>query len=179
MKAFRLFLPALLIMAAPAHAHPGHRTDAGFMMGLLHPLSGADHLLAMLMVGLWSGLAFPRHWWVCPAAFLLFMAGGFLFGAAGGPLPIAEMLILASLIGLGLALVSAVRLPLTIASGMIGLFAIGHGFAHGQEMGSGGHALRFAAGFLLSTALLHGAGLGLARWVRDKDLFHAKRRWPA
>src|SRR3546814_15456060 len=66
---------------------------------LLHPLSGVDHLLAMLMVGLWAGIAFPRFWWVCPAAFISFMLGGFAHGAAGGAFPIAEMLILASLVG--------------------------------------------------------------------------------
>src|SRR3546814_12475962 len=73
----------LIALAAPVSAHAGHDTLAGFAAGLLHPLSGVDHLLAMLMVGLWAGIAFPRFWWVCPAAFISFMLGGFAHGAAG------------------------------------------------------------------------------------------------
>src|SRR3546814_3399121 len=91
----------------------------------------------MLMVGLWAGIAFPRFWWVCPAAFISFMLGGFAHGAAGGAFPIAEMLILASLVGLALALLADARPPLALSAAVIALFAIGHGFAHGSEMGAG------------------------------------------
>src|SRR3546814_6390195 len=78
----------------------------------------------MLMVGLWAGIAFPRFWWVCPAAFISFMLGGFAHGAAGGAFPIAEMLILASLVGLALALLADARPPLALSAAVIALFAI-------------------------------------------------------
>ena len=151
----------LLAMGSPALAHPGH-LGTGFTAGLLHPLTGLDHLLAMVMVGLWAGLAFQRYQWVCPAAFVGFMLIGFGYGAVGGALPFAEMLIIASLAVLGLALAFDFRPPLAIAAPMVALFAIGHGFAHGAEM-TGGNAPDFISGFLITTALLHVAGLSLAR----------------
>jgi len=156
----------LIAFAAPALAHPGHGRLSGFAAGLLHPLSGFDHLLTMLMVGLWAGIAFRSFWWVCPAAFMSFMLGGFAYGAAGGAFPLAEMLILASLVGLALALLADARPPLVFSTVAIALFAIGHGFAHGSEMAGAG-TYPFAGGFLVSTALLHGLGLLLSRWADD------------
>lgn len=159
----RLTPLGLIAVSAPALAHPGHDHGSGFAAGLLHPLTGADHMLAMLMVGLWAGLAFPRHWWVCPAAFVSFMLAGFVYGANGGALPIAEILILASLVGLGMALVFEARPPLAISAGIVALFAIGHGFAHGAEMRRGVNSEAFAAGFVITTALIHAVGLGVTR----------------
>jgi urease accessory protein len=150
-----------LACGSPALAHSGH-FETSFAAGLLHPLTGLDHLLAMVMVGLWAGLAFQRYRWVCPAAFVGFMLVGFSYGSVGGGLPFAELLIIASLAVLGLALAFDFRPPLAIAAPMVALFAIGHGFAHGAEM-TGGNAPGFVAGFLITTALLHIAGLRLAR----------------
>jgi len=149
----------VLTATSPALAHPGHHGLPGFAAGFIHPLTGLDHLLAMVMVGLWAGIAFPRHWWLCPAAFMIFMLAGFSYGAAGGGLPIAEMLIVGSVIGLGLALAADIRPPLALSAGAVALFAIGHGFAHGREMAAGADSGAFAGGFLLSTGLLHAIGL--------------------
>lgn len=153
---------ALLLTASPAFAHPGHADLSGFVAGLLHPFTGLDHLVAMLLVGLWAGIAFPRHWWACPLAFMAFMLAGFSYGAGGGSLPIAEMLIVGSVVGLGLALLADIRPPLALGAGAVALFAIGHGYAHGSEMTAGADSIRFAAGFLIATAALHAAGLALA-----------------
>ncbi len=163
MRQLRPAIPLILLAAAtPAFAHPGHDATFGFAAGLLHPLTGLDHLLAMLMVGLWAGIAFPRHWWLCPAAFMIFMLAGFTYGTGGGGLPIAEMLIVASVVGLGLALAADMRPPLALSASVVALFAIGHGFAHGSEMAAGADAMSFAGGFLASTALLHAIGLAAA-----------------
>ena len=159
----RLLPLTLLALATPALAHPGHGAESGFVAGLLHPLTELDHMLAMLMVGLFAGVAFARHRWICPAAFVGFMLLGFGFGAHGGHLPIAELLILASLVGLGLALLFEVKPPLAVAVPVIGLFAVGHGFVHGNEMAPGDDGAAFAAGFVTTTILLHAAGLALAR----------------
>ena len=156
----RLTLPSIMLAAAtPALAHPGHDGLSGFAAGFVHPLTGLDHLLAMVMVGLWAGIAFPRHWWLCPAVFMSFMLTGFTFGTGGGSLPIAEMLIIGSVVGLGLALAAEIRPPLALSAGVVALFAIGHGFAHGSEMAVGTDSMSFAGGFLLATALLHALGL--------------------
>lgn len=162
---FRWAVLPLIACAAPALAHPGHDQLSAFAAGLLHPLSGFDHLLTMLMVGLWAGIAFPRHWWVCPAAFMSFMLAGFAHGAASGAFPLAEMMILASLIGLALVLLADARPPLALSAAAIALFAISHGFAHGSEMAAGNRTYSFAGGLLISTALLHGLGLLASRWA--------------
>jgi len=165
-RAIWLAVP-LLISTAPAFAHPGHGVATGFIAGVVHPLTGLDHLLAMVMVGLWAGTAFPRHWWLCPLAFMAFMAGGFAYGAAGGELPIAEALILASLAGLGIALAFQIRPPLALGAALVALFAIGHGFAHGIEL-RGHDASAFVSGFLLTTGLLHAIGLALSLGLRHR-----------
>jgi urease accessory protein len=159
------FAFCLLVAATPAFAHPGHDSGGGFLAGLIHPLTGVDHLAAMVMIGLWGGIAFARRWWACPAAFLAFMAAGFGLGVTGAELPFAEPLILASLVLLAAALALNLRPPLRLALPFVALFGAAHGFAHGGEVPPGSIAGSFAAGFLLMTALLHGAGLLLARLV--------------
>jgi len=150
---------ALAFAATPALAHPGH--GDGFAAGVLHPLTGLDHLAAMLLVGLWAGLAFAKRAWACPATFVAFSLGGFGYGVAGGALPFAELLIAASIAVLAAAIVFRLRPPLGIAAPMVALFAVGHGYAHGAEM-PGGDGIGFATGFVTTTILLHGAGLALA-----------------
>ena len=161
-RSLRWVAVPLLVAATPAFAHAGHPDQgASFLAGLLHPLTGLDHLMTMLMVGLWSAIAFPSRWWVCPAAFMIFLLGGFAYGAAGGAMPVAEGLILASLVGLGFALLLDARPALSLSAGIIALFAVAHGFAHGHEL-TGHDRTGFAAGFLLTTAALHAAGVGIA-----------------
>jgi len=155
---------ALAVWAGPALAHPGHEdAQSSFPSGALHPLTGMDHLAAMLMVGLWAGLALRRHVWAPPAAFVGFMLTGFAMGVAGVALPMTEGLIASSLVVLGLALSFAVRPPLSVAIALVGLFALAHGNAHGAELPHGAVAWQFAAGFALTTGLLHLAGVAGAR----------------
>ncbi|MGI4878992.1 MAG: HupE/UreJ family protein [Janthinobacterium lividum] len=155
---------AMLFWAAPALAHPGHDgAQSSFFSGVLHPLTGMDHLAAMLMVGLWAGLTLGRKAWAAPAAFVGFMLAGFALGAGGVALPMTEGLVAASLVVLGLALAFAVRAPLGVTVPLVGLFALAHGNAHGAELPHGAVAWQFAAGFALTTTLLHMAGVAGAR----------------
>lgn len=155
-------LLAALCVSAPAFAHPGHLHLSGFMAGLLHPLTGLDHLAAMLMVGLWAGTVFRRRLIIPPLAFVAFMVAGFTYGAIGGALPLAEMLILASVIVLGAMVLFQVNPPIIAASALIALFAFAHGHAHGAEMPGDANMPGFGAGFTLMTTVLHGLGVGLA-----------------
>ena len=159
---YLLALMAALTTAGPALAHPGHLHMAGFAAGLVHPLTGLDHLAAMLMVGLWAGTVFRKQLIVPPLAFVAFMLAGFAWGARGGTLPLAEMLILTSAIVLGAMVLFEARPPLVIASVLIALFAFAHGQAHGAEMPADASVLGFGAGFALATAALHAAGMALA-----------------
>jgi urease accessory protein len=169
-------IPALLLIAtgsAPAHAHGGGGDVAsGLVGGFLHPLTGADHVAAMVAVGLWGALLGAPALWLLPVAFPLVMAAGGVLGIAGVPLPRTEIGIAVSAIVLGLMVMFAVRAPLVIAVGVVAIFAIFHGYAHGAELPPGADAIAFSAGFVIGTGLLHLAGIGLgyagivlaARW---------------
>jgi len=165
----RRLLPGLLaVLPLPALAHTGGAHATGFLAGLAHPPGGADHVAAMVAIGLWAGLLGGRTALALPAAFLAAMALGFGLGAAGTALPMVEAGIAASVIILGAAVAlaarppRAVRAPLAASLGLAALFGLLHGHAHGTEM-TAGTPLATAAGFLLATAALHGAGLALAR----------------
>ena len=155
-------LPALLLLApGAALAHPGHGEAAGFAQGFAHPLGGLDHVLAMVAVGLIAGIRGGAARWALPAAFLAMMAAGAGLGVAGIGLPFAETGIALSIVAFGLAILFGLRLPLPGLVGLVGAFAVFHGYAHGAEMPETASGLAYGLGFLAGTALLHAAGLGL------------------
>jgi urease accessory protein len=127
----------------------------------MHPLGGLDHLLAMVAVGLYAALLGGRALWLVPATFVGVMALGGALGAAGYPLPHVETGIALSVIVLGLAVALRANLPTLAAMALAGLFAIFHGHAHGAEMPADAAAVSYSAGFMLATALLHGAGIAI------------------
>ena len=157
---------ALLASALPAAAHPGHGPMSGFATGMLHPLSGIDHLLAMIAVGLWAGLCGGRRTWLWPATFVSSMvAGGAIGMSAVVAIPI-EPAILASVVVLGLATALSLRAPLFLGGLLIAAFGLAHGYAHGTEMPHTAHGLGFAAGFTMATAGLHVMGVLAAGGLR-------------
>ncbi|TXM57833.1 MULTISPECIES: HupE/UreJ family protein [unclassified Methylobacterium] len=156
-----LALPALVLLPQAAFAHPGHGEAAGLVHGFLHPVSGADHVLAMVAVGLLAGLRGGRALWALPASFLALMAVGAGLGMAGFALPLAEAGIALSVVAFGLAAVFGLRLPLAALGALVGGFAVFHGYAHGAEMPETASGLVYGLGFLAGTALLHAVGLGL------------------
>ena len=156
---FAFGLAVLALTPGVALAHPGHDA-AGFWSGLHHPLSGADHVLAMVSVGLWAALAGGRAVWAAPCSFVAAMLAGGALAMAGVALPAVEPVIFASIIVLGAMVGMALRLPLRVALPVIALFGLAHGAAHGIEAPAAG-TLGFGLGFAAATALLHGAGLAL------------------
>lgn len=155
-----LALAALLLPGA-ALAHTGVGAHgAPFVSGLLHPLLGPDHLLTMVVVGIFAAMTGGRARWAYPVSFVATMIVGGFLGFAGSELPVVEPTILASAIVLGLAIAFALRPPLALACAVIAIFGAAHGYAHGLE-GPALGGLRYAAGFVIATSALHGAGLGL------------------
>jgi urease accessory protein len=150
----------LLIAAGPALADP-NGGQGSFLSGLTHPLGGADHLLAMVTVGLWAALSGGRALWLWPAAFVGSMLIGGCLGMAGLPLPLVEPAILASTIVLGALVAFAVHAPLWVGAALIALFGAAHGHAHGAEMPGLATPISYALGFALASAALHLVGLGL------------------
>jgi urease accessory protein len=157
-------------LAGAAQAHTGHGTHS-LMAGLVHPF-GLDHLLAMVAVGVWSVSALPqgKAWWG-PATFLLALVASAALGAAGVTLPYLEQAISLSVVLCGAMLVLASRavpaLPVAVGLGLIAAASSLHGLAHGAETPATGFA-GYAAGFMLTTAVLHvggvGVGLAIQRW---------------
>jgi urease accessory protein len=163
----RLLLTILAAALAPlpALAHPGHEGMAfGFAAGLAHPLGGLDHLTAMLAIGVLAGTSPQgRNAFALPAAFLGSMLAGGALGMAGVALPAVEAGVLATAIVLGTLVAAAARLPLGLAFVLAAVAGLLHGHAHGMELAEGAGAMPYVAGFLATTAALHGAGLALAR----------------
>lgn len=163
---------ALALLAAPALAHTGQGDVSGFLHGLEHPILGPDHLLAMLAVGLWSGFVLPHRFWAGAAAFMAAMAAGAGLSWAGIGYPAVETVIVASVVAFGLLTLVARRGQPAWVTGAslaaIAVFASAHGHAHATE--AAGNALAYLAGFLISTAALHLAGIGIARAVAARPL---------
>jgi len=161
MKRSALALLLLALSAAPSYAHLDPLAHGSLAAGLTHPLSGLDHVLAMVTVGLWAALLGGRAVWLVPAAFVVTMTVGFGAALAGLPLLFVEPTILASVVVLGLLVAIAAPVPVNTGMAVVAAFALFHGYAHGGEMGSAG-ALPYAAGFAAATALLHAAGAAMA-----------------
>ena len=162
--------PALLASGAVL-AHDGHHHVHGLMSGLAHPFSGADHLLAMVAVGLLAGMLGAGSRWRLPLAFLGAMALGAVAALAGigGGAPLEQALAL-GVLALGLAIAFVARMRPALAIMLVAFCAIFHGHAHGAELPAQVDALGYVTGFVLSTAVLHGAGLLLAQLLRARPV---------
>ena len=162
----RVVALAALLWTQSALAHVGQGEAFGMLTGFLHPLSGWDHILAMVAVGLWGAQLGAPAIWVLPVAFPLVMAMGAMLGFLGVPLPGIEYGIAASAIILGAAVAFEMRPPLVIAALVAGGFAVFHGHAHGTELPEGESALLYSMGFVIATGCLHAVGIGIGTIYR-------------
>lgn len=158
----KILLGIVLIFASSsAQAHMGTGLPGGFASGFLHPLSGADHMLAMVSVGLWGAYLGRPLIYLLPVIFPTVMAGGALLGMVGLRLPAVEVGIALSVLVLGGCIAFAAAAPIWCAALIVGVFAIFHGYAHGQELPSAADPVAYSTGFVLSTGLLHVFGIGI------------------
>lgn len=153
-------------VATPAGAHIGLGDHGGFTHGITHPVSGLDHILAMVAVGVLAAHLGGRALWLVPAAFIGMMAIGGILGFAGVTLPFVEHGIGLSVIVLGALVALDVTMPTMLAMAIVGLFAIFHGHAHGTELPLDSTPSAFAAGFVVATALLHACGIALGMLIQ-------------
>ena len=166
MKMFIRFGSAAVLaaLATPALAHTGAEPHMhGFVAGLAHPLGGLDHMLAMVAVGIWSSLAAGRRVWIVPAIFVAAMLAGAGLAHAGLVLPAAETAIAMSVVALGALIAAGVSLPVGAGAALVALFAVFHGYAHGIE--ATGTVVGYMAGFAVTTAVLHLAGIVLGKAI--------------
>ena len=152
---------ALLIWCGTAAAHTGTGLAGGFIPGFEHPLGGLDHLLAMICVGLWGAFLGRPLIHVLPIAFPMMMVAGATLGMLSVPLPPVEIGIAISVLVLGGCIALALRAPVWVATPIVAIFAVFHGYAHGRELPSAADPFGYSAGFVLATGLLHVLGIGL------------------
>lgn len=160
----RWITPALLLAAGAAQAHTGdHSHISGFVDGALHPLTGPDHLAAMVAVGLWSAMALKRPL-AAPLAFAVsLLAGALLSLFTGWQMPAMEAAITVSLAVLGLLVALRLAMPPALGAATAAILAFSHGAAHGLEL----HGVAALAGMVVATAVLHGVGLALGWKLRN------------
>ncbi|MGI8931799.1 MAG: HupE/UreJ family protein [Sphingomicrobium sp.] len=154
-------LALTMLAATPALAHDGTGLAGGFAAGFVHPLSGLDHMLAMISVGLWGAFLGRPLIYLLPMLFPGAMVVGGGLGMIGVPVPPVELGIAVSVLTLGALVLLAVRAPVAVACAIIALFALFHGYAHGMELPSAADPVGYSAGFVLCTGLLHLSGIGL------------------
>lgn len=159
----------ILLWPLAAWAHVKSGQTGGFGSGLLHPVSGMDHVLAMVAVGLWGAQLGSPAVWLLPVAFPMMMAMGGMLGLMGVPVPGIEIGIAVSGIVLGALILGETKVVTPAALGIVAFFAVFHGHAHGTELAPGQNAILYSLGFVIATGTLHAAGIALG-------LVH---RWPA
>jgi urease accessory protein len=148
---------ALAGLSFSAFAHLGDAHDhGGVLTGFLHPITGPDHLAAMLAVGVWSAMT-TRRLWIAPLSFAALLLIGALMAQAGVALPAVEPMIAVSMLVVGLLLATQVKLHEATGALLVGAFALFHGAAHGQELTDGAALV----GMVLGTAMLHTAGIAI------------------
>jgi len=159
----------LLLYPLTAFAHKRGGEAIGFVSGFEHPISGLDHILAMIAVGMWGAQLGAPAIWVLPVVFPMVMALGGMMGLMGIKLPGIELCIALSAVALGFAVFREARPKLWIAAIVVGFFEIAHGHAHGTELPVGASGVLYSIGFVIATGLLHATGIGIG-------LVH---KWPA
>ena len=172
----KMSIAVLLLLPATAHAHEEVGSATGFLSGFHHPMSGLDHVLAMVAVGLWGAQLGKPAMWMLPVAFPMMMACGGMLGLMGLPLTGVEIGIALSALVLGVLVLGQVRLPIWAAVAVVAVFALFHGHAHGTELPPGSSAITYSIGFVIATGLLHAFGIliGLVQyWTAGKWVIRA------
>ncbi|HYN55436.1 MAG TPA: HupE/UreJ family protein [Methylotenera sp.] len=158
------------LISSIASAHPDHGLFSAYA-GFMHPLTGWDHLLVMLAIGVWASKLGGKACWQLPLTFMSMMSLGAMFGLAGLTFSGVETAIAASVMALGALLMMSLPINVNVRLGIVAIFAVFHGMAHGVELYSQ-QSYMALGGMLFATALLHGAGLllgshrdQLAKWL--------------
>lgn len=162
------FLALALLWPGAVLAHVEGQAAGGLASGLLHPVSGLDHVVAMVAVGLWGAQLGAPAIWLLPVTFPMVMAFGGMLGLLGIGLPGVEVGIALSAVALGVLVLLEARPPLWLGAVIVGAFALFHGHAHGTELPPGASGLLYSLGFVVATGCLHAVGIAIGlihRWM--------------
>lgn len=165
------YVLAFVTSSSCSFAHSGHVDSVSFMSGLLHPLTGWDHFLAILLASFWSAFALKKIW-VGPVLFMSGMGVGAILGLAQYSVEWFELGIAFSITGLGVLIYVHQKSNPSLALGLIGLFGFFHGYAHADALSGASSAMVSSIaidllGLLVATAVLHGVGVLLANKLRQ------------
>ena len=149
------------LIAMPTSAHASTGLSGGFASGFVHPLSGFDHLLAMVSVGLWGAFLGRPLIYSLPVIFPLMMVCGAAIGMFGFRVPLTEVGVAVSVLVLGGCIAMSLQAPVWVASLIVATFAVFHGYAHGRELPSAADPAGYGVGFVVATGLLHVLGIGI------------------
>jgi urease accessory protein len=166
-----LLILCFLLYPLTVFAHQRGGEAVGFASGFWHPISGIDHILAMVAVGMWGAQLGAPAIWVLPVVFPMVMALGGTMGLMGVKLPGIELCIALSALALGFAVFREARPKLWISATIVGVFAVAHGHAHGTELPLGASGVLYSIGFVIATGLLHALGIGIGlvhRWTAGR-----------
>ncbi|MBX7146518.1 MAG: HupE/UreJ family protein [Alphaproteobacteria bacterium] len=162
-----------------AYAHTGHQLSYSVLSGFLHPFNGIDHILVMLAIGLWSTQLSTRTIWIFPLTFVFFVLIGGILGqylsVTGISFSFHEIIIILSVIVTGLIIARFIILPQTISLGLITLFGLAHGLAHGIETPNDHSFYLYGLGFITATILLHLAGILLGYFIHHYKFYRLYR----
>lgn len=176
-RSHRIFTAAILgaLLPLAAQAHPGHETHASLVLGLMHPLTGWDHLTVLLCLGLLAAGRGARMAMGAGMLLAVSLAGGAALGLAFPKVPFVEPAILATVIASASMLLVRARIGrgglLTLCLG----FTLVHGMAHGQEAPAGDLTAYFA-GFTFAGTALFAAGMAVAQAVLSVRALPSRRR---
>jgi len=163
---------ALVLGTAPsAFAHPQQSQGQGFLTGVSHPVSGLDHVLAMIAVGVWGAQLGQPAIWLLPVTFPMVMAFGGFLGLIGVHLPGVELGVAVSAVLLGVMVAREAKPRLAVAVALVSVFAVFHGHAHGTELPAGQSGLAYSIGFVMATGCLHAVGIAIGvahKWTAGK-----------
>lgn len=171
MRPFRfplIFASIALFAPSVAYAHTGVNHLFGFQHGVGHPIGGLDHLLAMVAVGIWAAQLGGRALWIVPLTFVFVTGIGGVIGMTGIPFLFVEQGIVLSVLLFGVLIAAAFRFSPAIGAITAGVFALFHGYAHGAEIPAIASGIAYGVGFVMTTALLHVAGIGFGLFFERK-----------
>lgn len=157
---------SIILLSGPAFAHEQSGLAGGFASGFTHPLTGLDHMIAMVAVGIWGAQLGMPAIWVLPITFPIVMAMGGVLGILKLPLPFQEPVIALSALMLGAAVAMRLKMPFAPAAAIVAVFAIFHGYAHGAELPHAANPLAYGIGFVTATGLLHLCGISIGLLLR-------------
>ncbi len=156
---FKVFILSILPMSA--YAHTGGEALVSMFSGFSHPFLGIDHILVMIAVGMWSVISGGYRLWLFPLLFMLAMLVGAMLNFSGMEMNGIESWVAFSVLALGCIVRQNREIPTIFASGLVIVFALGHGYVHAAEIGSDTSVNSYAMGFLIATALLQGTGMAI------------------